>query len=126
MMDFIESPVYDLKAGVLAIHSMQSSRFMSSPMFIASKFIDVSNLGLDFFVCFGVSSETPNLKWSILSCVPPYSKISKKCLLRLYEKLKIVTYQNQKKLFNKRSEFLCKCRHANKFLLKNYTENDFR
>ena len=73
-----------------------------------------------------VSSETPNLKWSVLRCVPPYSNISKKCLLCLYEKLEIVTYQNQKELFNKRSELLCKCRHANRFLLKNYTGNDFR
>ena len=73
-----------------------------------------------------VSSKTPNLKWSILRCVPPYSNISKKCLLCLYEKLEIVTYQNQKELLNKRSELLCKCHHANKFLLKNYTGNDFR
>ena len=54
-----------------------------------------------------VSSETPNLKWSILRCVPPYSNISKKCLLCLYEKLEIVTYQNQKELLNKRSELFC-------------------
>ena len=73
-----------------------------------------------------VSSETPNLKWSILRWVPPYSNISKKYLLCLYENLEIVTYENQKELLNKRSEFLCKCRHANKFLLKNYTGNDFR
>ena len=38
-----------------------------------------------------VSSETHNLKWSILRCIPPYSNISKKCLLHLYEKLEIVT-----------------------------------
>ena len=37
-----------------------------------------------------VSGETPNLRWSILRCVPPYSKISKKYLLCLYEKLEIV------------------------------------
>ena len=73
-----------------------------------------------------VSSETPNLKWSILRCVPPYSNISKKCLLCLYEKLEIVTYQNKKELLNMRSELLCKCCHVNKFLLKNYTGNDFR
>ena len=41
-----------------------------------------------------VSSETPNLKWSVLRCVLPYSNISKKCLLCLYEKLEIVIYQN--------------------------------
>ena len=36
-----------------------------------------------------VSSETSNLKWSILRCVPPYSNISRECLLCLYEKLGI-------------------------------------
>ena len=73
-----------------------------------------------------VSSEIPDLKWSVLRCVPPYSNISKKCLLCLYGKLEIVTYQNQKELLNKRSELLCKCRHANKYLLNNYTGSDFR
>ena len=48
-----------------------------------------------------------------------------KYLLCLYEKLEIVTYQNQKEHLNKRSELLCKCRHASKFVLKNYTGNDF-
>ena len=37
-----------------------------------------------------------------------------------------ITYQNRNELLNKGSELLCKCRHANKFLLKNYTGNDFR
>ena len=73
-----------------------------------------------------VSSETRYIKWSVLRCDPPYSNISKKFLLCLYEKLEIVTYQNQKELLNKRSKLLCKCRHANKFLYKNYTINDFR
>ena len=62
-----------------------------------------------------ISSEIPNLKWSALRCVPPYSDISKKFLLCLYEKLEIVAYQNQKELLNKRYEFLCKCCHTNKF-----------
>ena len=65
-----------------------------------------------------VSSETPNLKWSVLRCVPPYSNISKKCLLCLHV--------NLKELLNKRFEFICKYHHASKFLLKNYTGNDFR
>ena len=38
-----------------------------------------------------VSSETPNLKWSALRCVPQYSNTSKKCLMCFYEKLEIVT-----------------------------------
>ena len=73
-----------------------------------------------------VSSETPNLKLSVLRCVPPYSNTSKKYLLCLYEKLEIVTYQNQKELLKKRFEHLCKCHQANNFLLKNYIGNDFR
>ena len=73
-----------------------------------------------------VLSETPNLKWSIFRCVPPYSNISKKSLLCLYEKLEIVTLQNQKELLNKISQLLCKCSHANKFPLKNYAGDDFR
>ena len=56
-----------------------------------------------------VSSETPNLKWSVLRCVPPYSNILKNCLLYLYEKLEIVTYQNQKELLHLRYH-LCKSR----------------
>ena len=44
----------------------------------------------------------------------------------LYEKLETITFQNQKELFNKRSELLYRCHHFNKFLLKNYTRNDFR
>ena len=39
-----------------------------------------------------VSIESPNLKWFVLRYVRPYSNISKKCLLCLYEKLEIVTY----------------------------------
>ena len=38
-------------------------------------------------------------------------KYLKKCLLCFYGKLEIFTYQNQKKLLNKRSELLCKCCH---------------
>ena len=39
-----------------------------------------------------------NLKLPVLRSVPPYSNTSKKCLLCLYRKREIVTYQNQKKL----------------------------
>ena len=41
-----------------------------------------------------VSGETPNLKWSVLRCVPPYSNILKKWVLRLCEKLEMINYQN--------------------------------
>ena len=72
------------------------------------------------------SRETPKLQWSFLRYAQPYSNISKKCLVCLYEKLEIFCYQNQKELLNKRHELICKCHHANKFLLKNYTGNNLR
>ena len=67
---------------------------------------------------------TPNLKRSVVRCATPYSNISKKCLLCLYEKLVIITYPRQHELLNKRSELFCKCRHENKYLLKNFRVND--
>ena len=57
---------------------------------------------------------TPNLKWSVVRCTTPYSNISKKCLLCLYEELIIITYPRQHKLLNKQSELFCKCCHENK------------
>ena len=63
---------------------------------------------------------TPNLKCSIVTWATHYSKISKKCLSCLYEKLLIITYPRQHKLLNKRSELFCKCRYENKHLLKTF------
>ena len=60
---------------------------------------------------------TPNLKWSVVRCTTPYSNISKKCLLCLYEKLVIITNPRQHELLNKQSELFCKCRHENNYLL---------
>ena len=57
-----------------------------------------------------VSSEISNLKWSVLRCVPPYSNISKKCLLCLHEKLEIVTYSrvpNNRRGWNNRGVAHC-------------------
>ena len=66
------------------------------------------------------SNSSPTLVWTIAKRVPPYSNISKKCLLCLHEKLKIINYPRPEELLNKRSELISKCRHANKFLLRNY------
>ena len=41
---------------------------------------------------------TPNLKWSVVMCVTPYSNISKKCILCLYGKLIIIAYPRQHEL----------------------------
>ena len=66
------------------------------------------------------SNSSPTLVWSIAKKAPLYSNISKKCLLSLHEKLEIINYPRPEELLNKRSELISKCRHANKFLLRNY------
>ena len=76
----------------------------------------------------GNKGKTPknkqSLKWSIAKSFPAYSNITKKCLLYLYEKLEIVNYPHLEELLNKRSELVCKCRHAKNYLLNNYKAND--
>ena len=67
---------------------------------------------------------TPNMKWSVVRCAEPYSNISKRGRLGLYEQLVIITYPWQHKFLNKRSELFCKCRHQNKYLSKNFRVND--
>ena len=50
--------------------------------------------------------ENAFLKWSIVKRVPPYSSITKKCLLCLLEKLEIVYYPYPDELLNKHSELV--------------------
>ena len=59
------------------------------------------------------------LNWSILKTAPAYNNISKRCILCLQEKFEIIKHPNQNCLLNKKSELISKCRHENKFLLKN-------
>ena len=67
--------------------------------------------------------ETPSLKLSVVRCATRYSNILKTYLLCLYAKLVIVTYPRQPEVLNKRSELFCRCRHDNKYLLKNFRVN---
>ena len=48
-----------------------------------------------------------------------YNRVSKTCDLCLNEKLEILNFKDRDKLLNKRSELISKCRHFNKYLLKN-------
>ena len=66
----------------------------------------------------------PSLKWSIVKRIPAYSSITKKCLLCLHEKLKIVNYPHLEELLNKSSELVSNCWYASKYLLNNYKAND--
>ena len=60
------------------------------------------------------------LQWSIIKSVPSYSNVSKKCPLCLHEKYEILHYERPNELLNKRSEIINKCRHQNKYLLKDF------
>ena len=64
--------------------------------------------------------EMPRIKWSIIKTAPAYNNISKRCTLCLQEKLHIIEFPDQKNLLNRRSELVSKCRHTNKYLLKNF------
>ena len=64
------------------------SRFYNNKLLFKHKrYCDKTTHPRDIWHLKSVSSETPNLKSSHLRCVPPFSNISKKCFLRLYEKL---------------------------------------
>ena len=65
--------------------------------------------------------QTPyELKWSILRKTSGYSNISKTCSLCTSEKLAIVNFKDKTRLLNTRNELISKCRHQNRFILKNF------
>ena len=59
-----------------------------------------------------------NLKWSIAAYATPYRCTTRRCDLCLTEKY-IIARANQNNLLNKRTELMSKCRHRNKYILKN-------
>ena len=59
-----------------------------------------------------------SITWAILKHTYPYSNISKRCQLCLWEKYFIIT-SNKAHTLNSRTELISKCRHQNKFLLCN-------
>ena len=60
----------------------------------------------------------PEITWSIVRQTPPYQCGSRRCRLCQSEKLTIFQADNRT-LLNKRSELISKCRHRNKYKLKN-------
>ena len=64
------------------------------------------------------SNKDFNIKWTIICKARPYSDITKRCDLCTTEKLMIINSKPDE-LLNKRSELISKCRHENKFYLRN-------
>ena len=59
------------------------------------------------------------ISWKILKQTTPFSPVSNRCNLCLWEKYFIISRPELATL-NKRNELVTSCRHANKFLLKNF------
>ena len=68
----------------------------------------------------GISMDNINIEWSVLDHATAYRNGTRKCNLCLTEKYHIIT--SPLDLINKRTEFISKCRHENKFYLMNYKE----
>ena len=64
-------------------------------------------------------SKPYELKWKIIDNSHPYRNGSKRCQLCITEKAHIIKAEGNQ-LINKRSELISKCRHENKFYLRNY------
>ena len=58
------------------------------------------------------------IKWKILCRAPCYSNRTKRCLLCIAEKFYIICHSNAATL-NKRTELISKCKHSDKYFLKN-------
>ena len=60
------------------------------------------------------------IKWSIARKSSGYNPVSKSCNLCLLEKLLLCNFSDKSRLINKRLDLASKCRHENKYMLKNY------
>ena len=68
-------------------------------------------------------NKIPFIKWIILKRVYNKPRFNQ-CKLCLMEKLYINNSIGDKKFFNKKAEFVSKCRHENKLLIKNVSLKD--
>ena len=67
-------------------------------------------------------NKIPTIKWKILKVI--YSKTTSEfCKLCLMEKLYILNALGDERCLNKKSEFINKCRHQNKLLLKSVKDS---
>ena len=64
--------------------------------------------------------KNPRIKWSIVAHIAPYQPGARSCNLCLKEKLTILQADTSSTL-NKRTELNGKCRHMNKFKLRNFS-----
>ena len=61
------------------------------------------------------------IRWSIARKSSGYNPVTKSCNLCLLEKLLLCNFSDKSRLINKRLDLVSKCRHENKYMLKNYS-----
>ena len=66
------------------------------------------------------NNQAPEITWSIKTSAPAYTNITNRCMLCLQEKMAIITFPDEDSLLIRRSDLISKCRHENKFILRNY------
>ena len=69
------------------------------------------------------NKQTPKVTWKIVKKCPPFNRAAIKCYLCTAEKLEIALFKGSN-ILNKKSELVSKCRHINKFILKNSDTHD--
>ena len=87
-------------------------------LFNNKKYAHSTALSKNVWDCKDNVKQTPEISWKIIISAPAYTNTSKRCTLCMEEKMAIITYPNQEKLLNKRSDLISKRRQENKFLLK--------
>ena len=63
-------------------------------------------------------NKNPKVTWKIVRKCPPFNRAAVKCYVCTAEKLEIALFKGSN-ILNKKSELISKCRHINKFCLKN-------
>ena len=88
--------------------------------FSNKKYANKTKLSIEYWKAkdAGHNIDRKNVKFSILKKSNPYRAGSPKCNLCLWEKVCIL--KDGRSVINKRDEFISKCPHMNKFLLRNF------
>ena len=82
----------------------------------------MSNRFSKYVRCLKNENKTPLINWKIMKMI--YSKAASEfCKLCLMEKLYILNAFGDERCLNKRAEFISKCGHQNKLLLKNVKDS---
>ena len=61
------------------------------------------------------------IRWSIARKSSGYNPVSNSCNLYSLENLLLCNFSDKSRLINQRLDLVSKCRHENKYMLKNYS-----